>query len=103
MTTMRGSVSTVLAAVIGAAVMAAPATAVADPAEWPSPGSQPASDTLQALERLGYAVGINWLDGSKAVPLERCRVTGYHAPNRSGDTDPAATTVYMDVICPYED
>ncbi|MFM8530467.1 MAG: hypothetical protein ACKOD2_12500, partial [Ilumatobacteraceae bacterium] len=66
MTTMRGSVSTVLAAVIGAAVIAAPATAVADPAEGPSPGSQPARATLLELERLGYAVGINWLDGSKA-------------------------------------
>ena len=103
MTHIRGVTSTVLAAVIGSAVAAAPATVAADPGEWPSPGSQPASDTLQELERLGYAVGINWLDGSKAVPLERCRVTGYHAPNRSGGTDPASTTVSMDVICPYAD
>jgi len=99
------AVSRVLVGAAAAACLAAApalaAIAAADPGDWPAPGSQPASDTLMELERQGYAVGINWLDGSKSVPLSRCRVTGYHAP--AGDAGPQTGTVYMDVICPYED
>jgi len=98
-------VSRVLVGAAAAACLAAApalaAIAAADPGDWPAPGSQPASDTLMELERQGYAVGINWLDGSKSVPLSRCRVTAYHAP--AGDAGPQTGTVYMDVICPYED
>jgi hypothetical protein len=48
-------------------------------------------------------VGINWINGRDGAPLSRCQVTGYHAPGRTDGVDPAATTVYMDVSCPYED
>ncbi len=85
-----------------AAVFGAPGAA-ADPSEWPQPGSQTADATLMQLESMGYAVGINWLDGGQGEPLSQCRVTGYHAPGSSSETDPASMTVYMDVICPYDD
>jgi hypothetical protein len=87
---------------VAAAVGFAPA-ANADPSEWPAPGSQPADVILMQLERDGYAVGINWINGRDGAPLSRCQVTGYHAPGRTDGVDPAATTVYMDVSCPYED
>lgn len=80
-----------------------PAVAAADPSDWPQPGSQPADAILMQLERLGYAVGINWINNGEGVPLARCQVSGYHAPGRADGVDPAATTVYMDVVCPDED
>jgi hypothetical protein len=87
---------------VAAAVFGAPGAA-ADPSEWPQPGSQPADAILMQLERMGYAVGINWIDGGQGEPLSQCRVTGYHAPGSTSETDPASTTVYMDVICPFDD
>jgi len=87
---------------VAAAVLGAP-DAVADPSEWPQPGSQPADVILMQLERTGYAVGINWIDGGQGEPLSQCRVTGYHAPGSTSESDPASMTVYMDVICPHDD
>ena len=75
----------------------------ADPSQWPTPGTQPADAILFELERQGYAVGINWVNNGQGAALTRCKVTGYHAPGRAGGIDPAATTVYMDVVCPDED
>jgi hypothetical protein len=87
---------------VAAAVLGAPG-ATADPSEWPQPGSQPADAILMQLERMGYAVGINWIDGGQGESLSQCRVTAYHAPGATSETDPASITVYMDVICPHDD
>ena len=87
---------------VAAALLGAPGAA-ADPSEWPQPGSQPADAILMQLEQLGYAVGINWIDGGQGEPLSQCRVTAYHAPGSASETDPASMTVYVDVICPHDD
>ena len=83
-------------------VMGSP-VATADPGDWPAPGSAPADTILMTLERQGYAVGINWVNNGGGVPLARCQVSGSHAPGRTDGVDPAATTVYVDVVCPDED
>ena len=89
---------------VGAALATAlPPAAAADPSEWPQPGSQPADVILRELESTGHTVGINWINNGKGVPLARCQVSGYHAPGVTDPTDPAATTVYLDVVCPDED
>ena len=75
----------------------------AEPSDFPQPGSQPADAILMELEGLGYAVGINWLNGREGEPLSQCQVTGYHAPDRSGGQDPTSLTVYLDVVCPDGD
>ena len=91
---------TTLAAPVLAVLMSVTPAPIADPSDWPVPGSQPADVILMDLEDRGYTVGINWVNNGKGVPLARCQVAGYHA---AGGDDPASTTVYVDVVCPDED
>ncbi len=88
------------AALTTGAFLLAPAATAADVSAFPDPGSQPASVILNELQSTGYSVAINWVNHGVGVPLNRCQVTGYHAP---GWNAPSQTTVYMDVVCPTAD
>ena len=86
---------------IGAALSAAPA-ATAEPAPV-LPGSGPADLIVNELQALGYTVSINWTNGQdSSPPLSGCRVISFHNPDRSGQSAPQGTTVYVDVVCPNE-
>lgn len=88
------------AALLGTAIYLAPAAVAADTSDFPVPGSQPANVILNDLHSMGYSVAINWINHGVGVPLNRCQVTGYHAP---GWNAPSQTTVYVDVACPTSD
>ncbi|MGW4101019.1 hypothetical protein [Mycobacterium sp. NPDC004974] len=68
----------------------------------PTAGTRSAADTINDLTAKGYNVQINWVSGVSSEPLTRCRATAVHNPDRSPGTDPANTTVYVDVSCPNE-
>ena len=68
--------------------------ALAVPAAASPTGDISAADTVKHLQDQGYAVQIN---GSAAVPLSQCLVTGVHG---LPDTKTVQfTTVYVDVSC----
>lgn len=96
----RFAAAATAAALTTGAFLMAPTALAADVDAFPDPGSQPASVILNELQGMGYSVAINWLNHGVGVPLNRCQVTGYHAP---GWNAPAQTTVYMDVVCPTAD
>ena len=77
--------------------------ATGDPGDWPQPGSESASETLEELERLGYSVSTNWVNGSRTVPLNRCRVVGYHSPGITELSNVVGVAIVMDVLCPDDD
>ena len=96
----RGALLTVVPLL--AAAMALAPTVAAEPAPT-LPGSGPADQIIGELEALGYAVSINWTNGRDSSPqLSRCRVTAFHNPDRSGQSAPQGSTVYVDVLCPDE-
>lgn len=68
----------------------------------PAAADPTAADTINDLTAEGYNVQINWVSGVSSEPLTRCRATAVHNPDRSPGTDPANTTVYVDVSCPNE-
>ena len=85
--------TTGLAAVVGLG-LAAPAAAS---------GVGSTADTIAQLEAQGHHVQLN---GSTAVPLSQCKVTGVHGLNDSNldesgnKVDPGVhSTVYVDVVC----
>ncbi|MFV8174263.1 hypothetical protein [Mycolicibacterium peregrinum] len=84
-------------AALCAGIVLAP-SAAADP----TAGIRSAADTINDLTAKGYDVQINWVSGVSSEPLTRCRATAVHNPDRSPGTDPANTTVYVDVSCPNE-
>lgn len=86
--------------VLAATMTVTPPLAAADPADWPEPGSGPASASVDYVLAQGYAVAINWVNGNSSVPLSRCRVTGYHQPERSAMEPRDSTIVHVDVLCP---
>lgn len=98
---IRPTAAPALVAVIGAAIVLAPAAAAEPPPILP--GSGPADLILNELRALGYTVSINWTNGQDAPPeYSRCRVTSFHNPDRSGQLPPADTTITVDIICPEE-
>lgn len=96
-TSARTSGITALAVLLPAIAMGGPALAVADP----TPGGQPADQTIQELSGEGYTVAVNWVGGASSLPLSRCRVNAIHNPNRGVPALPnSSVTVYVDVQCP---
>lgn len=85
------------AAMIAGALFLAPVASAADVGSFPEPGSQPANVIYNELKGMGYSVSINWTNSSSNTPLNRCDVTGYHAPGT------ANSKVIMDVTCASED
>ena len=85
------------AAMIAGALLLAPVASAADVGSFPEPGSQPANVIYNELKGMGYSVSINWTNSSSNTPLNRCDVTGYHAPGA------ANSKVIMDVTCASED
>ena len=100
MSVVEWSVAAVLAA--SAAAMAGAPTAAGEPV-WPVAGAESARATINDLQAQGYNVAINWVAGSRRVPLSLCSVTGINNPDRSPGPDPTVTTVYVDVSCPSDD
>jgi hypothetical protein len=86
--------------VAGAATAIAAAPIAAASTDLPTPGAGPASEAIDQLQAQGFTVSINWLEGHPNVPLRECRVTSVNDPSSSPVTDPALTTVYVDVVCP---
>jgi hypothetical protein len=75
-----------------ALVALAPVTA-ADPTGVPIAGSESPTNTKAELERQGYQVTINWVNGApNVVPLSQCVVTNINTV--------AAPKAYMSVSCP---
>ena len=75
-----------------ALVALAPVTA-ADPPGHPIAGSESPTNTKAELERQGYQVTINWVNGApNVVPLSQCVVTNINTV--------AAPKAYMSVSCP---
>ncbi len=77
-----------------ASVALAPATA-AEPTVGPPPiaGSESPTNTRAELQRQGYQVTINWVNGApNVVPLWQCVVTNINTV--------AAPKAYMSVSCP---
>lgn len=64
-----------LAAGAAASIGVAP-IAVADPTGVPEAGSEPADATINNLRGQGYNVTVNYVSGSRDVPLSECAVTG---------------------------
>jgi hypothetical protein len=95
-----GAVALAVVAIVGPGMSA---RATGDPGDLPQPGSESASETLEELERLGYSVSTNWVNGSRTVPLNRCRVVGYHSPGITEETNVVGMAIVMDVICPDDD
>ena len=93
----------VAVAVAAAVVPGMSPRATGDPGDWPQPGSESASETLEELERLGYSVSTNWVNGSRTVPLNRCRVIGYHSAGIVEQSDVDGMAVVIDVFCPDDD
>lgn len=86
---------------IGAALSVAPAATAEPPPVLP--GSGPADQIVNELQALGYTVSINWTNGQdSSPPLSGCRVISFHNPDRSGQSAPQDTTIYVDVVCPNE-
>jgi hypothetical protein len=106
---VRGASAMMVAAgavALGVVVAFVPGTsarATGDPGDLPLPGSESASETLEELERLGYSVSTNWVNGSRTVPLNRCRVVGYHSPGITEETNVVGMAIVMDVLCPDDD
>ena len=72
-------------------------------ANEPRVGDGSADVTISDLEAEGYNVAINWVGGSRNLPLSQCRVAAIHNPDRSGERPQTFTTVYVDVACPDDD
>ncbi len=100
-TPLRRSALLIGAPLLAVSLSVAP-TANAEPAPV-VPGSGPADLIVNELQALGYTVQINWTNGQdSSPPLSGCRVTAFHNPDRSGQSVPQGSTVYVDVICPNE-
>jgi hypothetical protein len=72
-------------------------------ADEPRVGEGSADVTIADLEADGYNVAINWVGGSRNLPLAQCRAVAIHNPDRSGERPQTFTTVYVDVACPDDD
>jgi hypothetical protein len=91
-----------VAAAVAAASIAVSPTANADPA-WPVAGAESAADTIRDLQRQGYNVQINWVNGISRGDLSRCSVRAIYNPDRSATSPPPqSTTVYVDVDCIHD-
>ena len=94
--------STIGTAVFG--VLSALAVALAGAAGAAPTGGASASDTVKALQDMGYAVQLN---GAVSGPLSMCTITGVHGLS---NTDAAGNqivpdqfnTAYVDVDCPAD-
>ncbi|MCH9641817.1 MAG: hypothetical protein K0U70_10095 [Actinomycetia bacterium] len=74
--------------IAAASVALAPVTAA-----QPAAGSESPTNTKAELERQGYQVTINWVNGPpNVVPLSQCVVTNINTV--------AAPKAYMSVSCP---
>jgi hypothetical protein len=100
---MTAAAGAVALAVVVAVVPGTSARATGDPGDLPLPGAESASETLEELERLGYSVSTNWVNGSRTVPLNRCRVVGYHSPGITEESNVVGMAIVMDVLCPDDD
>ena len=100
---MMAAAGTVGVAVVVAVLPGMSARAIGDPGDLPLPGSESASETLEQLEFLGYSVSTNWVNGSRTVPLNRCRVVGYHSPGITEESNVVGMAIVMDVLCPDDD
>jgi len=100
---MKAAAGAVALGVVVAFVPGTSARATGDPGDLPLPGSESASETLEELERLGYSVSTNWVNGSRTVPLNRCRVIGYHTPGITEESNVVGMAIVMDVLCPDDD
>ena len=88
---------TIITATVGALGAGALGLAGMANAAAVTPYGNTAAATIQNLQAQGYNVQIN---GSAAVPLSRCAVTGVEGLG-SGQPDPTrSNTVYVDIDCP---
>lgn len=68
-----------------------------------SQSGQDAASVIADLEKQGYNVSINWLNGYDVKPLNRCRVESINNPGDFVPGPETFVTVYVDVRCPNND
>ena len=90
MALLSGCLASLLMAVGGAVLLAAPAMAAAAD----SGGS--AQSVIDGLKAEGYNVVINWSTGYDTVPLSVCTVTDIDNPDDAVPPAGTFTTVYVD-------
>lgn len=81
----------------GAGALATATIAGADPA-LPQPGSENAADTINELQRSGYEVQINWVNGIPDTDLSQCWVNSIDTADAT--PHPGSGPTYIDVECP---
>ena len=89
--------ATAIAVILAGAALGLAVTATAAPT-----GGSSAGHTIKSLQDQGYSVQLN---GTAAVPLSQCAVTGVHGLSDSDAAgkrvNPAQfTTAYVDISCP---